>query len=285
MAVKPKKKRFEGLIHFRSTLRQTMVCLQASLRNKFATSVQSEYVKSLDEGPDDAHYLLFSSTQKVGEVQSESEIDSHHILSRFYQKESQDLKNEVVWHHQDNAKISLWIDACDALASSELFRIISHICHSGQTLNLKACQNWGSQISLHSYQDLKTAKEWLKQWQSLFRLSQDRLDLICLALDQTVGEFQRLDQLVLASDGTCTSLIIEGQVLDQHKKDLNSALRTLRNLPLHSITLNLGEVDQISLTSPIRSLTNQSLPSLCSFLLIRGLKKTSSQGLSAKIAS
>ncbi|MFW7377543.1 MAG: hypothetical protein ACOH5I_01890 [Oligoflexus sp.] len=285
MTTKPKKKRFEGLIHFKDSLRQTAVCLQASLNNKIATSVQSEFVKQLDAGPEDVHFLLFSSADQVGLVSREDEMTSHHILSRFHQKTSDELAKEIEWHLHEKTKVSVWIDPIDHLAANAFYRIISHVCYSGQTLNLKHCQNWGSLITDHSYSDLQQAKVWLAQWQSLFQLNQERLNLIRNSLDQTHAYFTDIDNLYLTSDGTCVSLIIEGELQQHNKTNLTQTVRLLRDLTFHSVTLNLGERDQLCLTSPIRLNSAQHPSPLKSFILIKGLQKHSTQHLVKKIAS
>jgi len=285
MTTKPKKKRFEGLIHFKDSLRQTAVCLQASLTDKFATSVQSEFVRQLDAGSEDVHFLLFSSSDQVGQVSCEDEISSHHILSRIQQKESIQLSSEVEWHQHDKTKISVWIDPTDQLAANAFYRVISHICYTNQTLNLRDCQNWGSLITEHSYSELKQGKAWLSQWQSLFQLNSERLNLIRSSLDQVTPYFADIDNLYLTSDGTCVSLIIEGEIQEQNKNNLTQTIRFLRDLAFHSITVNFGARDQISFTSPIRLHASQQQSALKSFLLIKGLEKGSSQHLVKKIAS
>lgn len=284
MTTRPKKKRFEGLIHFKDSLRQTVVCLQASLSSKFATSVQSEFVRKLDEGSDDAHFLLFSSGTQVGQVDEEHDLCSHHILSRIHQKEAGELADEVCWHRHDKSKVSVWIDPSDHLAASAIYRIISCICYSGQTLNLKDCQNWGSLITSHSYTDLNKAKAWLNQWQGFYQLNIERLNLIRSSLEQLTPDFTAIDQLYLSSDGTSISLIIEGELLDQLKNNLDQTVEKLRGLSYHSVIINMSDKDQLCLTSPIRLLTFHQQSPLRSFVLIRGLEKVSSQGLNKKIA-
>lgn len=269
MTTRPKKKRFEGLIQFKDFLRQTVVCLQASLAEKFATSVQSAFIKHLDEQSEGVYFLLLSSSEEVGQVSTEDEISPHHILSRFYQKQGGNVSQDIAWHKQDHTKISVWLDPTDQLAAHSFYRIALQVCSSQQHLNLLECQNWGSLVHTHRFVDRKAMESWLKQWHAHYQINNERMKMLGQSLTQSLGFFDQTEAVHLTSDGTYVSLIIDGELTQKHKSKLDRFVGKLKNLPIHSLILNLGETDQIALCLPIRLVKQQV--GLKSFMVVKDL--------------
>lgn len=270
--VKPKRKRFEGLIHFKDSLRQTVVCLQASLTKRFATSVQSRFIETLDGKEDDAYYLLLSSDQDVGQVSDETEINRHHVLTRLCQCDGADTQHSISWHDQKLAKVSAWLDPSDQIGSSYLYLILLQICNQSQQLDLKRARTWGSIAETHKFQSLEAVAVWIEGWRRAYRVNDERTKIFTKGLQQTCPLFQSIDHLQLSSDGTFISLTIEGQIQDQYKSNMQATVETCKHLSGHTIVLNLQEIDQLSIVLPIRITQRSCQYGLRGFIVIKDLE-------------
>lgn len=266
-----KKKRYEGLIQFKDALRQSVVCLQASLAGGFATKLQSNLVNALDEASESSHFLLFSSAGEVGEVNDSDQISDHHILAFIRQKKPEEEKLEIVWHENPLAKLSLWIDPKDHLAVGEFFRIVTHLCRSQQRLQLDTCQNWGSVVDHYDFKDLDQAKLELAEWCERFQLSEERIRSLGRALEESEKFYSNIESFHLGSDGSNLSIILEGHLKSEVKSDPKQLLTNLSALPYHNIVVKTDDHDQLAFSSPIRRLTEQDNDYLASLLLIQGL--------------
>ena len=282
---KPKRKRFEGLIHFKDSLRQTVVCLQASLAKRFATSVQSPLIENLDETAEDAYYLLLSSDQDVGQVSDEAEINQHHVLTRLCQCFDDKTRDAIAWHQQDLAKVSAWLDPADQIGSSYLYLILLQICNQSQNLDLKLCRTWGSFAETHDFQSMQSVSQWIEGWRQAYRVNDERTKVFSKSLKQAGPLFESIDQLQLSSDGTFISLTIEGRIDSNLKASTQQIIDACKDLSGHTVVLNLHEVDQISIVLPIR-ITQGSRPyGLRSFIVIRDLDANGAKSQQTKQAS
>ncbi len=250
MTTSPKKKRFEGLIQFKDSLRLTLVCLQASLREKFATSLQSPLVAHLDSEHDTKNHLLFSKNNAVGHIKMLDDLNDQHILCRIYQVKGIDLSTEIFWQSTPPASLSIWIDPRDSLSTSYVYSIISYLCEKDLPLDISSCHCWGSYKIAAYHKSQSASQAWLTQWKDELGLDEERVRLYARILRMGWKQFSNVTSIIITSDGTYISLTIEGKL--KQCQNMQGFIIPLCQLPVHIVTVNYDTTDQIDFCIPIR---------------------------------
>jgi hypothetical protein len=253
---KPKKKRFEGLIQFKEALRQTIVCLQASMEDRFASSLQSELVRRLDENTEQMHHLLFATSGSVGKVDETQQMTEQHLLARIYQQQSENLKTELICTQPDPAHITVWLDPADPLVTSYLFRLISMACNSAETFDLKDCLAWGSVLRSQAIQDQAAAEDFVKNCSTQYGFSWDRTTIM-LSFVQALSELlQSCESIHLVADGSYVGLLIEGRTKASLPQNLQMTMEKLASSDAHTLAINCpsdpNACTQFAMLMPIR---------------------------------
>lgn len=277
-----KKKRFEGLLQFREALRQSIVCLQASMGERFAHSIQSSLIRSLDEAPDNASYfhLLFGMGDKhIGDVAVQKDMRDHHILARIYQQKETDLKDELSWSALQKAQVSAWLDPSDAQATSYFFRIISMACNSLQPIDLNEASSWGSVLKSQSLKKANEAFTFLKSCQSQYSFSSERLAALEDYLERLLPLLRKSQSIHLLADGASIGLIVEGQSLTALPEGMQLFFDSLAPCRAHTLAINCSRAQtQFAMFTPIRmNHVNLGVPSLKATLVISEIKRGKKQ--------
>ncbi|MDQ3235519.1 MAG: hypothetical protein M3Q07_27225 [Pseudobdellovibrionaceae bacterium] len=243
---KPKKKRFEGLIQFKEALRQTIVCLQASMEDRFASSLQSELVRRLDENTEQMHHLLFATSGAVGKVDEKQQMTEQHLLARIYQQQSEDLRTELTCTQSDPAHITVWLDPADPLVTSYFFRLVSLACNGTVSFDLKDCLAWGSVLRSQAIQDQQAAEAFVKNCSTQYGFSWDRTGIM-LGFVQALAELlQSCDSIHLVADGSYVGLLIEGKTKASVPQNLQATMAKLASSDAHTIAINCSADPSIS---------------------------------------
>lgn len=253
---KPKKKRFEGLIQFKEALRQTIVCLQASMEDRFASSLQSELVRRLDENTEQMHHLLFATSGVVGKVDESQQMTEQHLLARIYQQQSEDLRTELTCTQSDPAHITVWLDPADPLVTSYFFRLISLACNGTDAFDLKDCLAWGSVLRSQAIQDQQAAEDFVKNCSAQYGFSWDRTGIMLGFVQAISGLLQTCDSIHLVADGSYVGLLIEGKTIACLPQNLQVTVNKLASTDAHTIAINCAAdasaSTQFAMLMPIR---------------------------------
>ncbi len=263
---KPKKKRFEGLIQFKEALRQTIVCLQASMEDRFASSLQSELVRRLDENPDHTHHLLFSSSGCIAKVDEVRQMTDQHLLARIYQQQSEDLRSELKYSTKDAAHITLWLDPADPLITSYFFRLVSLACSGKDNFDLKDCLSWGSIIQSQATQTAEAVEDFVKNCSKQYGFSWDRTAIMLSFVQRLCGFLQSYESIHLVGDGSYIGLLIEGKPKTDVAQNLQATIDQLAASDAHTIAINIAAdpeaCTQFVMLMPIRLQSKAVSPSL-----------------------
>jgi hypothetical protein len=253
---KPKKKRFEGLIQFKEALRQTIVCLQASMEDRFASSLQSELVRRLDENTEQMHHLLFATSGAVGKVDESQQMTEQHLLARIYQQQSDDLRSELTCTQSDPAHITVWLDPADPLITSYFFRLISLACNGPEAFDLKDCLAWGSVLRSQAIPDPSAAEAFVKNCSVQYGFSWDRTEIMLGFVQALSDLLQTCDSIHLVADGSYVGLLIEGKTKVSLPQNLQVTINKLASSDAHTIAINCPEdpnaSTQFAMLMPIR---------------------------------
>ncbi len=253
---KPKKKRFEGLIQFKEALRQTIVCLQASMEDRFASSLQSELVRRLDENTEQMHHLLFATSGAVGKVDDSEHMTEQHLLARIYQQQSEDLRTELTCTQPDPAHITVWLDPADPLVTSYFFRLISLACNGTDSFDLKDCLAWGSVLRSQAIQDQQAAEAFVKNCSNQYGFSWDRTEIMLGFVQALAGLLQTCDSIHLVADGSYVGLLVEGKTKACLPQNLQMTMNKLASCDAHTIAINCASdpnaSTQFAMLMPIR---------------------------------
>ncbi|SMF22434.1 hypothetical protein [Pseudobacteriovorax antillogorgiicola] len=255
MTVPQKKKRFEGLIHFKDSLRQTIVCLQASLKQGFATESQSPLIAKLNQDQEEVYFLLFSSNRNVGQISELNQLSHHHLLAFIHQIHADDITSAVRWHQYPQAAISIWMDPSDRLASNYMHNLISQVCQKTQSIDFTRCHGWGSHRTQLNLGNGKQANDWLGKWHEDYGTDEDRAAIMSQLLSEGQSFFSEVQKVSISSDGTYTTLTIDGKLSSRDQQGMKHTLENLKRLPAHIIGINLGNKDQVEFCVPIRVTT------------------------------
>lgn len=260
---KPVKKRFEGLIHFKGALRQAVVCLQASLETRFICGVQSELIRNLDKNTSSMHYLLFAEENfPANTVDSEQQLAAHHVLTRIYQQQNEDLCQEINCTSLDSTKISAWIDPNDPLVTHYLFRLISMVCHNQAAFDLKTCQAWGSLLQAETSAPHESAETFIRTCSLGYGFSAERTQILLSFAQALAALVKNIENIYLLADGTSMSLLIEAHPIDNFLTQLPNSIPQLANSGAHTIAINFpsdpNACTQFIVTTPVR-LANKSI--------------------------
>ncbi|HET9237542.1 MAG TPA: hypothetical protein VFO10_09845 [Oligoflexus sp.] len=275
---KPKKKRFEGLIQFKEALRQTIVCLQASMEDRFASSLQSELVRRLDENTEQMHHLLFATAGAVGKIDDSKQMTDQHLLARIYQQQTEDLKTELNCTQPDPAHITVWLDPADPLITSYLFRLISLACSASESFDLKDCLAWGSVLRSQAISDQAAAEAFVKNCSQQYGFSWDRSEIM-LGFVQALGSLlQTCDSIHLVADGSYVGLLIEGKTKASLPEHLQEAMAKLASSDAHTLAINCPADPQAStqfaMLMPIRLQSKAVCPSpLKGFVVLQSVRR------------
>jgi hypothetical protein len=253
---KPKKKRFEGLIQFREALRQSLVCLQASLDQRFATALQSKLLHNLNENPDQAFHLLLSSQGAIGQVDELEQITDRHLLIRIYQQQAEDLSSEITLSNSDPAQIRAWLDPTDSMVSSYFFRLASLACNNAIEFDLKHCLAWGSTLKTRPVNSGAEIEAFLSEYGQKFGLSPERSRIMREFVQALSPLLSSLKQIHLMGDGAYVGLLLEGFASEGLGKVLPNFLAQLKNSGAHTLAINIPEdpkqAIQFAMLVPVR---------------------------------
>lgn len=270
---KPKKKRFEGLIHFKEALRQTIVCLQAAMEDRFASTLQSNLIKQLDQNPEQAFHLLFGIKQAVGEINQASDLKSSHLLARIYQQQSEDLRQEICCPAQDLKHINMWINPSDPLMASYFFRLVSLACQGHPQFDLKDSLSWGSVMRSQEVSDVKSTLAFVESCSNQYGFTWDRQTIVQEFVQSLAPILQTFSSVHLHADGSYISFVVEGMPKADLRNQFCSWVQKLSESGAHSLAINIPEEPslptQFAVLMPIR-LQNKSvnIPYLKGFILL-----------------
>lgn len=286
---KPKKKRFEGLIQFKEALRQTIVCLQASMEDRFASSLQSDLVRQLDENTDQMHHLLFSTQGCVGQVSASQQLTEQHLLARIYQQQTEDLRSELHCPQKDPAHITLWLDPADPLVTNYFFRLVSLACNGRETFDLKDCLAWGSVLNSLAIQNLEAAEVFVKNCSAQYGFSWDRSGIM-LGFVQALGPLlQSCDSIHLVADGSYIGLLIEGKPKAALPQNLQATMEQLATSDAHTIAINCAanaeSCTQFAMLMPIRLPSKAMCPSMLKGFIVLNNIRSKPNTQKSKLAS
>ena len=254
---KPKKKRFEGLIQFKDGLRQTIVCLQASMEFRFASSLQSELIRKLDDNSNLMHHLLFAEqTQKIGQIDSVEQIQPHHLLTQIYQLQGDNLRQELSGSMGGPAHLSIWLDPSDHLITSYFFRLVSLACNSSDIFDLKNCLTWGSLLYSKSSVTREAIDEFILECIQTYGFCQDRIEIMQTFINNLSPSLQTLTSIHLIADGSYIGLLIEGKTGTEFQAHLPALIQNLASSNAHTIAINSSTApnlpSQFVMLTPLR---------------------------------
>lgn len=275
---KPKKKRFEGLIQFKEALRQTIVCLQASMEDRFASSLQSDLVRRLDENTEQMHHLLFATKGGLGKVNDSQQMTDQHLLARIYQQQTEDLKTELNCTQPDPAHISVWLDPADPLITSYFFRLVSLACNGQDSFNLKDCLSWGSVLRSESITDENAAEAFVKSCSEQYGFSWDRTGIMLGFVTALSGLLQSCAGVHLVADGSYIGLMIEGKPKASLPQNLAASMQKLASCDAHTLAINCSDdpdvCTQFAMLMPIRLQSKAMCPSqLKGFVVLNNVRR------------
>ncbi len=286
---KPKKKRFEGLIQFKEALRQTIVCLQASMEDRFASSLQSDLVRQLDENPDQMHHLLFSTQGCVGQVDESKQLTEQHLLARIYQQQTEDLRTELHCPQKDPAHFTLWLDPADPLVTNYFFRLVSLACNGAKTFDLKDCLAWGSVLRSLAIQNLGTAEDFVKNCSTEYGFSWDRCNIMLGFVQALEPLLQSCESIHLVADGSYIGLLIEGKPKAALPQNLQNTMEQLAKSDAHTIAINCtAEAEactQFAMLMPIRLPSKATCPSMLKGFIVLNNIRSKPNTQKSKLAS
>lgn len=273
-----KKKRFEGLIHFREALRQSIVCLQASMGDRFAHSLQSELVRTLDESAPNAsafHLLFASQGRDLGQVDTKEQMRNHHVLARIYQQQATDLKDELHWNGQSDAQLSAWLDPSDAQATAYFTRLVSMVCNGSGPLDLKEASSWGSMIQSKAMRKPSDCAAFIEQCQIQFGFCHERKIAMLEFADRLLPLLRSTKSVHLLADGTSIGIMIEGQARVQLPHATQMFFDQLASCRAHTMAINcMSSQVQFAMFTPVRmNHANLGVPALKGLIVLHDLKR------------
>lgn len=288
---RPKKKRYEGLIQFKDSLRQSIVCLLASMENRFALSLHSALIRKLDEDHAPRHHLIFAmGGTAIGSLESPEDISDHHLLARICQQQTADLRSEISWPEGPLPQLSVWLDPADPIVSSLLFRTISLACNLSKPFDLKDCMAWGGILNSQAWQSREQAQLFLSESQKQFGLSKLRSSVLKAFIEQALSLLQPEGQVHLLGDGLSIGLLIEGRALAAEAETIAAAIAQLPGGAAHTIIVNRprdpAEPLQLAILTAIRmSSPSRGASALKGFVLINNIRPAASPAKISKKAS
>lgn len=277
---KPKKKRFEGLIQFKEALRQTIVCLQASMEDRFAHSLQSAWIRRLDENSELAYHLLFAMGREgVGTIDDASQLEAKHLVARIYQQQTDDLKSEIRWHGAIEPHISLWLDPADPLITSYFFRLVSLACNETScAFDLKQCLAWGGMLRSAQARTADEARTFIHDCSKAYGLSADRVATMESFLNHLAALVSGYDSVHLIADGSYIGFVVEGRPDFELPASGQPAIDRLLKTDAHTIAINCEGVThgkcQFAMLTPIRIQSKSVGPMpLKGFILLHSVRR------------
>lgn len=275
---RPKKKRYEGLIQFKDSLRQSIVCLQASMEDRFLHSLHSAWIRKLDEEHAPLHHLIFAmGRQSIGEVNVAQDMTDHHLLARICQQQSADLCSEIIWAKGPTPQLTAWLDPSDFTVSSLLFRMISLACDLSKSFDLKTCMAWGGVLQSANWQSAEEAQQFLRSSQKQFGLSESRVTILKAFLDRALGLLQNKGAVHFIGDGLSIGILIEGSPLEAEAETIARAIAQLPQSAAHTILINRprdpAEPLQLVILTSIRASSHfKGASMLKGFVLINNIR-------------
>jgi hypothetical protein len=257
-----KKKRFEGLIQFQDPLRQAMVCLQASLAERFTTGAHIDFLKTRDS-VEASHFLLTSDGSIIGEM--EKGLEERHLLMRVEQLD----QNLPRWQSPElDNKITAWLDSSDALTSQYFYQILAQASGGTSPFDLRHVSAWGA--SQDSWTDTKTLK--IEPW-----MNRERIELLNSFRTDASSLFSKLEVQSVSTDGCSVALLLEGECGLQWKDCASEAIKNLAKANRHLLAINYISGPkprlQIAYITPMRlPLKDLQASTLKGFLLMRDIK-------------
>ncbi len=288
--VKPKKKRYEGLIQFKDALRQTIVCLQASMDTRFAHSLHSPWLKKLDEDHAPQHHLLFATDKGcISDGLAAKDLDENHLLACIHQQQTADLRSEISWNKGLRTKISAWVDPGDMLISSVLFRLISMACNTAIPFDLKDCLSAGGVIKSREWQQFEEGRQFIDECQTQFGLNPQRIKVFKSFLLLSQNLIKDSGKVHLIGDGLAIGILIEGLSLQKDANLLAAALAPLAQ-GNHTIIVNrpesLHEPLQLAILTAIRMPSQlKGSSSLKGFVFLNNIRPAAILKKPSKLAS
>lgn len=249
----PKKKRFEGLIHFQDPLRQAFVCLQASLGSKFATEGQVSFLKDLSKSQEEAAYLLLS--QEADSLSSLSQLNDlkvQHMLCHIRQLKSPKPLDGINWFDPHSAKLNAWIDSSDLLASSSLMRILGLACRADANFDLADSFAWGSVRKVKP--DAQGQEEFFREGLRSFFFCRTRLELFQNFVQRSMPVFKKIQNMSIVSDGLSVSLLLDGAPAGSWKELGPNAFKQYAqdDSPFTAVNYRSAEQLQCMIVTPLR---------------------------------
>lgn len=267
MDTAPKKRKLEGLSHFKDSLRRALVCLRASLTDRILTSAQAPLIQELDDKQDNANFLILSRDNINHPISDLDQLGSEQVLTYIEQIRDDHIAAEIAWVNTDSP-FSIWLNPEDLKASQHFHNLAVLTCTCDGT-DLTKTLPWASYQVSSTKKDLQDLQSWLKSQLKKLSCSSRRFKVLSDSLGKTGTLFSSIKELNLGSDGATLTMTISGSIKKGPASTEEIIINTLKETASHCITVSLGDSDQVQLSIPI----NDHEIELKAFFLLRDVTK------------
>ena len=216
-----KKKRFEGLIQFKEPLRQALACIHAANSRRFATSLQSDFVKHRNT-PELSHFLLGSDDSAIEDMSNG--ISPRHTLLAIEQLGEAPL----LWKRsrpEPDVKIFAWLNSADHLACQQLYLLLAAALGDHKTLDLNDLSVSGTIKTVFTQ-----AKD--RSW-----MGSERTQLFT-EFEKDTAKIFKAQKTTVRTDGCTVSILVEGHTNLSQEQASDLAISHLKNPSRHLVIVN-----------------------------------------------